>query len=306
DSDKWDAYGVLYDVLKTLITVAAPFMPFITDAIWRNLRAETDPESVHLADFPKIRRNRKDAALEYKMAAVQRAVSMGRALRSAHNIKVRQPLKSVTLVAGDADEKNALLEMEEIVREELNVKQVIFRDNEEDLVSYEVKANFRVLGKELGKDMKAAAERIAALSQHEVRGLLDGAVLSMDIGGRQIDITTEKLDIRRIEKAHLKVLNEGALTVGLDAEISGELSLEGDARDLVRGLQNERKEMGLEVTDRIRLNVFGSDRLNKAWLHFAEFVRSETLATAAEWSRVDGMKEIDAGDEKWLARIEKA
>ncbi|MDR0374817.1 MAG: isoleucine--tRNA ligase [Treponema sp.] len=306
DADKLDAYGVLYDVLKTLITVAAPFMPFVTDAIWRNLRAENDPESVHLADFPKPRRDRKDAALEYKMAAVQRAVSMGRALRSAHNIKVRQPLKSVTLVSGNAEEKKALLEMEEIIREELNVKQVIFRDNEEDLVVYEVKANFRALGKELGKDMKAAAERIAALNQSEARGLLDGAVLSMDVNGRQIDITAEKLDIRRVEKARLKVLNEGALTVGLDAEISEELSQEGDARDLVRGIQNERKEMGLEVTDRIRLKVFGSDRLSKAWLHFAEFARSETLAVAAEWTRVDGMKEIDAGDEKWLARIEKA
>jgi isoleucyl-tRNA synthetase len=306
DADKLEAYGALYDVLKTLVTVSAPFMPFTTDAIWLNLRTDSDPESVHLADFPTVRRNRRDAALEYKMAAVQRAVSMGRALRAAHNIKVRQPLRSVELVTRDAEEKKALLEMEEIIREELNVKQVIFRDNEEDLVTYEVKANFRILGKELGKDMKAAAKRIAALRQNEVQGLLDGAVLNIDIGGRQIDITAEKLDIRRIEKANLKVMNEGVLTVGIDAEISEELSQEGDARDLVRGVQNERKEMGLEVTDRIRLKVFGSGRLQQTWLHFADFVRSETLASAAEWTRLDGMKKIDAGDETWLVFIEKA
>jgi isoleucyl-tRNA synthetase len=306
DADKLEAYGALYDVLKTLITVSAPFMPFITDAIWRNLRTDNDPESVHLADFPEVRRNRRDAALEYKMAAVQHAVSMGRALRAAHNIKVRQPLRSVELVTRNAEEKKALLEMEEIISEELNVKQVIFRDNEEDLVTYEVKANFRTLGKELGKDMKAAAEHIAALGQNEVQGLLNGAAVSIDIGSRRIDVTAEKLNIRRIEKANLKVMNEGALTVGLDAEISEELSQEGDARDLVRGVQNERKEMGLEVTDRIRLKVFGSGKLEQAWRHFADFVQSETLASAAEWVRLDGMKEIDAGDETWLVCIEKA
>ncbi len=280
-------------------------MPFTAEAIWRNLRSPSDPESVHLADFPSPRQNRRDAELEYKMAAVRRAVSMGRALRATHNIKVRQPLKTVELVTRDPDEKKALLEMEEIVREELNVKQVVFRSDEEDLVSYEVKANFRVLGKELGKDMKAAAERIAGLSQNEARGLLDGAVLSLDINGRQVEITADKLDIRRIEKANLKVLNEGSLTVGLDTEISEELEQEGDARDLVRGVQNERKDSGLEVTDRIRLTVFGSPKLKAAWDNFADFVGKETLAVAAEWKQFEDMKEIAAGDEKWLVRIEK-
>jgi isoleucyl-tRNA synthetase len=306
DADKLEAYAVLRDVLKTLVTVAAPFMPFTTEAIWRNLRTDTDPESVHLADFPAIRAARRDAALEYKMASAQKAVSMGRALRAAANIKARQPLKTVELVTRDSDEKNALLEMEEIIREELNVKQVVFRANEEDLVTYEVKANFRVMGKELGKDMKAAAERIAALSQDEARAVLDGAVLSMDVNGKQVEITADKLDVRRIEKANLKILNDGTLTVGLDTEITEELAREGDIRDLVRGIQNERKESGLEVTDRIRLTVFGSERLRGAWEAFSDFAQNETLAISAEWERVDGMKEREAGEEKWLAAIEKA
>jgi isoleucyl-tRNA synthetase len=241
------------------------------------------------------------------MAAVQRAVSMGRALRSQYNIKVRQPLKTVELVTRNSGEKKALLEMEEIIREELNVKDVVFRDNEEDMVEYEAKANFRVLGKELGKDMKIAAEKIAALSQSVIHGILEGATLSIELAdGRSVDITAEKLDIRRIEKANLKVLNEGTLTVGLDTEINEELSKEGDVRDLIRGVQNLRKELGLNVTDRIKLILYGSDRLKAALEDFTEYVNSETLSIKTVWAEEEGMTEIEAGEEKWQVKIVKA
>ncbi|GHV85294.1 isoleucine--tRNA ligase [Spirochaetia bacterium] len=306
DSDKAEAYGTLYDVLKTLVTAAAPFMPFTTDAIWQNLRRESDPLSVHLADYPTVRGNRRDKTLEFKMASVQHAVSMGRALRSLYNIKVRQPLKTVELVTRNPEEKKVLLEMEDIIREELNVKDVVFRDNEEDLVEYEAKANFRVLGKELGKDMKAAAARIETLSQTEIQGLLEGATLSIDAGDRAVEITADKLDIRRIEKANLKVLNEGTLTVGLDTEVNEELSREGDVRDLVRGVQNARKEAGLEVTDRIALCVHGSQRLKQAWECFSDYVAAETLALTMEWGEAEGMLELDAGDETWFVKIAKS
>jgi isoleucyl-tRNA synthetase len=305
DADKMDAYGTLYDVLKILVRVAAPFMPYITDAIWQNLRAAGDPESVHLADYPLPREERRDRELEFRMAAVQHTVSMGRSLRSQYNLKVRQPLKTVELVTRNAEEKKVLLEMEEIIREELNVKNVIFRDNEEDLVEYEARANFRLLGKELGKDMKAAAERIAGLSQAEIQGLLDGAVLSIEAGCRAVEITAEKLDIRRLEKANLKVLNEGTLTVGLDTEITPELSREGDVRDLIRGVQNLRKDSGLEVTDRITLKLFGSQRLKESWDAFAEFAAAEILALRTEWGETGGMTGIDAGGETWQVKIEK-
>jgi isoleucyl-tRNA synthetase len=305
DTDKIEAYGTLYDALKTLITVAAPFMPFVTDAIWRNLRLPADPESVHLAGFPMPREARRDPALEFKMAVVQHAVSMGRSLRSQYNIKVRQPLRAVELVTRNPEEKAVLLEMTDIIREELNVKNVVFRDNEEDLVEYQAKANFRVLGKELGKDMKAAAARIETLSQTEIQGILEGATLSIDVAGKAVEITGEKLDIRRMEKANLRVLNEGTLTVGLDTEVTGELAREGDIRDLVRGVQNLRKEMGLAVTDRIRLRLFGSGRLKAAWEDFAEYAAAETLAAETLWEKAEDGQEVEAGDEAWLVKIEK-
>jgi isoleucyl-tRNA synthetase len=320
DTDKIEAYGTLYDALKTLITVAAPFMPFTTDAIWQNLRLkaskegapsrEGDPESVHLTDFPLPKAERRDKTLEFRMATVRRAVSMGRSLRSQYNIKVRQPLRMAELVTRNANEKNALLEMAEIIREELNVKDVAFRDNEEDLVEYEVKANFRVLGKELGKDMKAAAARIEALNQTEIQGILEGAALSLDIetgdgGVRTVVITADKLDIRRNEKANLRVLNEGTLTVGLDTEITRELSMEGDIRDLIRGVQNSRKEMGFLVTDRIKLTVHGSAALKEAWDNLSGTAAAETLAIETAWAQVEGQTAMEAGEDTWLVKIER-
>jgi isoleucyl-tRNA synthetase len=312
DTDKAEAYGTLYAVLKTLVQVASPFMPFTTDAIWQNIRSPSDPESVHLSDFPAVRNDRRDSDLEFRMAAVQHAVSMGRALRSQYNIKVRQPLKSVEMVTKNPEEKKVLREMEEIIREELNVKELIFRENEEELVEYEAKANFRVLGKELGKDMKAAAEKIATFSHSEIQSLLEGATLSIELTDgaqrerRPVDITAEKLDIRRLEKPNLKVLNEGTLTVALNTEITEELSKEGDVRDLVRGVQNLRKESGLEVTDRIKLTLTGSGRLKSAWEAFTDYVSSETLSSQIVWAEADGMVEVEAGEEKWRVKIEKA
>ncbi len=314
DNDKLEAYGALYEALKTLITVAAPFMPFTTDAIWQNLRRPEDKESVHLEDFPAVNEKRRDKSLEFRMASVMSAVSIGRALRSQYNIKMRQPLGKAELVTRNLDEKNALVEMADIIREELNVKELIFSDNEEALIEYEVKANFRVLGKELGKDMKAAAARIAALSHDEIRSVIEGATLSIDVtcddkSVRSIDITADKLDIRRNEKAALRVLNEGTLTVGLDTEITRELKLEGDIRDLIRGIQNMRKENGLEVTDRIELYIFGSDSLKEAWERFGETAAAETLAVKTEWVKTDGQITLesagDEGEDSWLVKIVK-
>jgi isoleucyl-tRNA synthetase len=310
NSDKTDAYGTLYSVLKTLATVAAPFMPFTADSMWQNLRKKSDPESVHLADYPKPKEERRNRSLEFRMASVQHAVSMGRALRSQYNIKVRQPLRLAEFVTRNTDEKAALMEMAEIIREELNVKEIAFKDNEEDLVEYEIKANFRILGKELGKDMKAAAAEIEAMDKAVVQGLLEGASIVMDIpsvngGTRAITITADKLDIRRTEKANLRILNEGTLTIGLDTEITSELSREGDVRDLIRGIQNARKEMGLSVTDRIKLTVYGSDKLKESWEHLGSSVAAETLATETVGAQVAGQLTMEAGDDSWFVAIEK-
>jgi isoleucyl-tRNA synthetase len=239
------------------------------------------------------------------MDIVQKAVSMGRSLRFKHDLKVRQPLAAVHLVTKESEERSILLEMEEIVREELNVKEVVFRENEEELVEYQAKANFRALGKELGKAMKEAQAKIEALSQAEISVLLEGSTLSIEIDGKGVELTADKVEVRRLEKAHLKVVNEGSLTVALDSQITEALRQEGDARDLVRGIQNLRKESGLEVTDRIGLSVFGSDRLKLAYESFREFIASETLAIELSWEEGPGAVDIEAGDENWRVSLKK-
>jgi isoleucyl-tRNA synthetase len=315
DDDKAEAYTALRRVLTRLVAVAAPFMPFVTEAIWRNLLAggEGQPESVHLRDWPEYEPALRDEELERKMASVRHAVSMGRALRVQNDAKIRQPLAAVHIVTRDSRERAVLMEMEEMLRDELNVKRVVFRENEEELVEYSAKANFRVLGKELGKDMKAVAEAIGKLTGAEVASLLEGSTLELSAAGRTVEVTKEKVDIRRAEKEGLKVLNEGSLTLALETEISEELLAEGYARDLVRGVQNLRKEAGLAVTDRIKLALAGDEALRLALDSFAEFVRSETLAASVTWSDGPGVpgsagafSDIEAGEKVWRAAVSKA
>ncbi len=305
DLDKQQAYETLYSVLLKLITIAAPFIPFITEEMYQNLRTQDMPESVHLCDYPTADDAIRDLELEQKMAVTMHAVSMGRALRSMFTIKTRQPLKAFHLVTMNKDEKRVLFEMAEIIKEELNVKDLIFRENEEELVEYKAKPNYRVLGKELGKDMKNAAARIEELSMREIQSLLEGAVLSIDIGPRMLDITQESVVIQRIEKDNLKVLNEGSLTVAIDTEINEELKREGMVRDIVRGVQNLRKEAGLDVTDRIRISLGGSEETRLAVEDFQDYLMNETLAVAWEWGKKRAGQRIDCGDDVCFIEVEK-
>lgn len=313
DGDKEQAYDTLYRALKKLSLVAAPVIPFITESMWQNLRSPSDGKSVHLESYPVYDESLRDSALEFKMESVQKAVSMGRSLRYQFNLKTRQPLKAVELVTRNPEEKKVLLEMEESIREELNVKEVIFHDKEDDLVEYTAKANFRVLGKELGASMKQAASAIEGLSSSEIQSILEGATLSIEVEGIHVELTEEKILIHRIEKANLRVVNEGTLTVALDTEVTEELLLEGCIRDLVRGVQNLRKERGLEVTDRIQLRVSasgeGTDVLKKAFDNFSEYLSSETLAASALWVASGTHKDpvtVDAGEYLWEISLDKA
>jgi isoleucyl-tRNA synthetase len=298
DGDKNEAYQTLYYVLKTLAKVMAPITPFIAEEFYQNLKNEDEPESVHLCDYPEAREERRDSALERKMELTQQAVSMGRRLRVMHNLKTRQPLKALHLVTKDPEERNILLEMQDIIVEELNVKEVVFRQNEEELVEYQAKANFKVLGRQLGKDMKAAAARIEKLSNEEIAGLLDGATLVIEVGERSIELTSESLDIRRFEKENLKILNEKSLTIALDPQLSPELIQEGIVRDLTRGIQNLRKERGLEVSDRISVYIYGGDLIKDSLDNFGDYLTGETLGEEIIFEKAQDAIEVEAGEEK--------
>lgn len=307
DGDKKEAYETLYIALKTLTLVAAPVIPFITETIWINLHNEGEPVSVHLCDFPVYDKVMRDEAIEFKMATVQKAVSMGRSLRYQFNLKVRQPLKAVELVTRDPDEKAVLLEMEDSIREELNVKKVIFHEREDEMVEYRAKANFRILGKELGSRMKKASAIIQELDQETIASILEGSTLSIEVEDKTVELTTGKIIVERIEKKNLHVVNDGTLTVALDSEITPELKMEGQIRDLVRGVQNLRKDSGLDVSDRIKLYVGGDATLKKALELFKDYLCEETLTVDCVWSdsKEDFTTTVNVEDGVWKIAIEK-
>jgi isoleucyl-tRNA synthetase len=305
DLDKKQAYETLYEVLMRLVQAAAPFIPYVTEEIYQNLRHEGERESVHLVNYPEVRADRRRSDLETKMSLTRQTVSMGRALRAVHNLKIRQPLKAIHLVTKDQAAQKVLIEMEEIIAEELNVKAVIFRENEEELVEYSAKANYRLLGKLLGKHMKTAAARIEGLKMGEIQSLLEGATLVLDLDGTNFDLTLEAVSIQRNEKENYKVLNEGALTVALDPELTGELIQEGIIRDLVRSIQNLRKDQGFVVTDRIALTVMGSEVLQAAILAFEEQLLGEILAVRWAWEDHDQAVDLEAGEERCRVYLEK-
>ena len=307
DFDKVQAYQTLWFVLIQLSRVAAPIMPFISEAIYRNLKTPGMPDSVHLADYPAAREDKRDTGLELKMKTVRNAVSMGRAIRSMHAIKTRQPLKALHLVTKNPEEKRILLEMEDIIREEINVKKVIFRENEEDLVEYKAKPNYRVLGKSLGKDMKEAAGKIEALSMSEIASLLEGATLSIELGERSLEITADSIEVRRFEKENLKVLNEGSLTAALDPEITRDLKSEGIVRDLVRGIQSLRKETGFDVTDRVDIYLHTDDPdVQDAVEEFGDYLFSETLGVSVSWEKRSEAGTIECGGKPCWIHVAKA
>ena len=306
DADKLEAYGALYSALKTLMFVTAPLIPFLTEAVWQNLRTDEDKESVHLMDYPVYNERFRDEKLEFKMAAVQKAVSMGRSLRNQFNLKNRQPLASIALVTRDAAEKSVLESMIETIREELNVKKVLFHEKEAELVEYGAKANFRVLGKQLGAKMKNAAARIAKLAESQIADILDGKKVAIDVDGETVRLDAENVIVERTEKEDLKVLNDGTLTVGLDTKITDSLKKEGYARDLVRGIQNLRKSSGFDITDRIKLSVSGDAELKSAFEEFKDFIAGETLASSIEWSGdLQNAAVVEADDKNWSIAVEK-
>lgn len=306
DSDKAQAYSTLYRVLMRVARLAAPFIPFATEAIFRNLRGEGAAESVHLEAYPAYDASLRDVELERRMDAARKAVSMGRSLRLQFNVKTRQPLRSMAIVTRDAEERRVLAEMADMVREELNVKEVSFREDEAELVEYRAKANFRTLGKELGKDMKEAAALIEKLGQAEVARIVDGGTLPLSVAGKTVELDATKVEVSRVEKENLRVINEGSLTIGLDTEVTEELREEGDARDLVRGVQNLRKESGLEVSDRIILSVHGCGRYRKAFDSFRAFIADETLAKEIRWEEAPGAALVEGDEEAWKVSVRKA
>ncbi len=305
DTDKREAYETLHYVLLVFAKSAAPFIPFTTEAIYRTLRTKSMPESVHLCEYPTPD-DCRDERLEKQMQYTMLAVTQGRFLRTANNLKVRQPLAKAILAAPDAEVEAMLREAASIIAEELNVKSVEFCADEEDLVKRSCKANFKVLGKKLGKEMKAAASLIEKLSGKEIGDVLAGKEVKLSLeSGTSFTLTPEDLVIHREEKAGLVAASSDGITIALSTEITPELEREGFAREFVSKIQNLRKEAGFDVADRITVAYEVPEAWREAMTQFHDYIAGEVLATKLEAGAGDTALELNGVDVKVAVAREK-
>ena len=299
EQDKVNAYLTLYTALVTTVKAAAPMVPFITESIYRNLVCSVDknaPISVHLADFPTANEAWIDPALEDNMEVVLEVVTLGRAARNAANIKNRQPVGQMYVKA--AHELPDFLV--KIIEDELNIKEVIFRDDMSDFLAYHVKPNFHVLGPKVGKQMGAVKKALEASDGAAVKDALAGdGSYTLHLPDGDVTVTAEDVEVTVSQRDGYNCQSYGGVTVALSTMLTEALIEEGFVREIISKVQTMRKECGLEVTDHIALDLSGNPRLVEIARRNEAFIREITLAdslscdapmgTSKEWN-INGEK----------------
>ena len=277
DDEKIGAYVTLYKVLTTLVKVAAPFVPFITDEIYQNLVINLDenvPESVHLCLWPEVDENAINKNLEKEMDLAYKIVKLGRSSRNVANIKNRQPLSKM-LISIDTLPKY----YEDIVKEELNVKEVVLGAEMSKYVDFEIKPNLPVLGKEYGKLIPRIKEEISKKNQMDLANTVkNGGVEYIEIDDTQIALNSDNLLVTMQGKDGFAFSGEGEIGVVLDTQITKELKEEGYVREVLSKVQNMRKDKGFEVLDRINLYISGNDILEGVIKQNEDLIKNDTLA----------------------------
>ncbi len=297
DADKHAAYTTLYTCLVTVTKLIAPFAPFISEAIYRNLVVTVDPagpESVHLARFPTVQPALLDEQLVTDTAVLLRVVSLGRAARKQANVKVRQPLGEVW-VRATPSEMQGLQRFEDELRDELNVKQVRYFEADTSFVNYRCKPNLRVMGKKYGKQVPAITAALAALDHDTARAVAraveDGLPFSLPLGEATLELAPTEVLVEATSPDGYAVAESDGALVALNTTITPDLRREGLARELVRNVQDARKTAGLDISDRIRLYVAvagnGDHAAGQALMQdvvqvWGAYIRNETLATHLE------------------------
>jgi len=282
EEDKLAAFATLYEVLVTFSLAAAPVLPFVTEDIYQHLVravAGGGPDSIHLADYPVADDAVIDKPLEGAMDTVRTVVNLGRGLRRRHEVRVRQPLASMTVVTRHPLAADAVTAHAALLRDELNVRQVIVDDDEGHLVELSAKANFKSLGPRLGSEVKRVAAAIEELDHEAVSSVLAGA--RRDVAGHTI--TLDDLVISREPRHDVVVAAEGSLSVALDIHLDDSLVAEGLARETINRIQTERRTMGLAVTDRITVTwETESEALAGALERHRGLIADEVLASTLE------------------------
>ncbi|MBN2082212.1 isoleucine--tRNA ligase [bacterium] len=310
DDAKQAAYQTLYTILATVSRMLAPFMPFIAEELYQKLVrpfSAAAPESVHLAEYPVFDPALTDDELEYSTDQARRVVSLGHAARKESGLRVRQPLSKVTLISTEDGVRTAVDKYISVILDELNVKSVEWAEDETEFVSYEYKPNFRQLGPRFGKESKQVADWIAGhaneitLQLDERRRTGENGWIEFELTGEVVHIDEDCFEVHLMEKPETVAQRDGQLLLVLDTHVSAELKLEGLAREVVNRLQNKRKQLDLDYTDRITVAYTAPDELQVAIDAHRDYITGETLAN--ELSRVenlDGHKEETKIDEMEL------
>lgn len=276
NTDKLSAYQTLYTCLLTVSKLMAPIAPFYADRLYADLTKgmEGMPASVHLAAYPVA--GETDKNLERRMELAQHISSMVLSLRKKEHIIVRQPLQCITVPVTDNCLREDLENVRQLILDEVNVKELRFADA--NMLEKKVKCNFRVMGKKFGKLMKAVNAAVTALGQDEINRLDSEGTLSLQVEGQELLVERADVEIISEDMPGWTVANEGTLTVALDLQITPELRGEGLAREVVKRIQNYRKESGFEITDRIQVTIQAVPQLKEAVEAFADFISVQVLA----------------------------
>ncbi|KIP54890.1 isoleucine--tRNA ligase [Prevotella pectinovora] len=278
--DKLSAYQTLYTCLETVARLLAPFAPFYSDQLYLDLTKATGrggEQSVHLAKYPEADESFIDSDLEIRMGMAQKITSMVLALRRKVNIKVRQPLQAIMIPAVDDEQKNHIEAVKDLIKNEVNVKELRFVEGSGVLVK-KVKCNFRTMGNKFGKLMKGIAAAMGNLSQEEISQLQTTGSYELEVEGQKAVVEATDVEIISEDIPGWLVSNEGNLTVALDVELTDELLNEGMARELINRIQNIRKEIGLEITDRINVTLSPDSKVEAALAGFADYIKAQVLA----------------------------
>jgi isoleucyl-tRNA synthetase len=286
EQDKICAYQTLYECLETVLRLIAPISPFFSDAIFGNLNAITNrfnAESIHHVDFPIADEKVIDTLLEERMQLAQDASSLILSLRKKQNIKVRQPLQKVLIPALNASMKEQLQKIEDLIKAEVNVKEIEYLNADNTFISKKIKPNFVALGKKLGSKMKAVAALLGQFTQDQIRLLEKDGQYNLSVDGEDLILQTSDVEITSEDIPGWLVANKGQLTVALDVTISPDLEHEGNAREFVNRIQKIRKDSGFELTDRIEVQVVAENGLKNSLAQFKDYICAEILADKLEF-----------------------
>ena len=286
EHDKICAYQTLYECLETIVRLIAPISPFFSDVVFNNLNEITGrftEKSVHHVKYPVADSTVIDSLLEERMQLAQDASSLVLSLRKKVNIKVRQPLQKVLIPVMDPVMKQQLEKIEDLIKAEVNVKEISYITETEGFIKKKIKPNFKLLGAKLGGQMKEAAGIINEFSQHQISTLEKDSVIEISLSSGSFELSSTDVDIIAEDIPGWSVASKGGLTVALDITLSEELKKEGDARELINRVQNIRKENGFDVTDRIFVLLFGGEPIKQSIIEYNDYICREILADSIDW-----------------------